>query len=128
MKSLLTILTLVFTVMFSSTSFAEWTKIGVTNNGHTHYVDFERIRKHKGFVYWWDMIDQPKPDERGILSTKAYMEGDCKLFRYRYLSISHHKKPMAGGTGDTSTYQDLRWEYPSPDSAGESKFKLVCSQ
>ena len=128
MKSLLTILTLVFTVLFSSTSFAEWTTIGVTNNGHTHYVDFERIRKHKGFVYWWDMIDQPKPDERGILSTKAYREGDWKLFRYRYLSISHHKKPMAGGTGDTSTYQDLPWEYPSPDSAGESKFKLVCSQ
>ena len=41
MKTLLTIFTLVFTVMFSSTSFAGWTKVGENVNGHTYYVDFE---------------------------------------------------------------------------------------
>ena len=128
MKSLPTIFTLVFSVMFSSTSFAEWTEVGVTSNGYTHYLDLERIRKHKGFIYWWDMIDQPKPDEKGTWSRKAYMEGDCKLFRYRYLSISIHKEPMVGGTGVTHNYDDEPWEYPPPNSAGEVKLKSVCSR
>ena len=58
MKTLLTITTLVFTLMLSSTSFAEWTE--VSNNmveQNTYFVDFERIRKVDGFVYFWDLTD-----------------------------------------------------------------------
>ena len=43
MKTLLTISILVFTVMFSSTSFAQWTKVGNNSRGDTFYIDFERI-------------------------------------------------------------------------------------
>ena len=35
---------LVGVVMFSSTSFAEWTKVGENVDGNTRYVDFERIK------------------------------------------------------------------------------------
>jgi len=52
MKTLLTIFTLIFTLMFSSSSFAGWTAIDKDAVG-TDYVDFERIRKHDGFVYYW---------------------------------------------------------------------------
>ena len=53
MKKLLFIFTLVCsTVGFSSPSFAEWTKIGENVYGTTFYVDFTRIRKHDGYVYW----------------------------------------------------------------------------
>jgi hypothetical protein len=48
--------------------------------GNTHYVDFERIKKHDGYVYWWDLTDLLKPNEYGILSGKAYKQGDCKSF------------------------------------------------
>jgi hypothetical protein len=57
MKTLLTISTLVFTVVFSSTSFAGWTKVDKNMNGNTWYVDFETIRKHDGYVYWWELGD-----------------------------------------------------------------------
>ena len=51
MKNLLTIFTLVFTVMLSSTSFAGWTK--VTEDAHaTYYVDFEGIRNRGQIIYW----------------------------------------------------------------------------
>ena len=48
MKILLTIFTLAFTLMFSSTSFAEWTEVSKNIRGDTFYVDFERIRKAMG--------------------------------------------------------------------------------
>jgi len=31
------------------------------NGANTTYVDFERIRKHGGYVYWWDLLDRLKP-------------------------------------------------------------------
>jgi len=52
MKPLLTIFTLVFTVIFSITSFAEWTMVNENERGDTYYVDSERIKKHNGHVYW----------------------------------------------------------------------------
>ena len=50
MKTVLTIFTLLFTVMFSSASFAEWTKVGENDLGDQFYFDLERIRKHDEYV------------------------------------------------------------------------------
>ena len=127
MKTLLTIFTLVFTVMFSSTSFGEWTKVSKNVDGTTFYVDFERIRKHGGYVYWWDLSDYLKPTQ-GDLSGKNYNQGDCKLFRYKTLSFSSHKEPMGGGTGKSFTYNDNDWKYPTPNSSVEQIQKIVCSR
>ena len=115
MKTLLTIFTLVFTLMFPSTSFAEWKKIASTGGGATtFYVDFERIRKHDGYVYWWDLTDYLKPTKFGHLSNKTYKQGDCKLFRFKNLSYSFHKEPMGGGTGDVQepVKKSQGWKYP----------------
>ncbi|MAH85467.1 MAG: hypothetical protein CBB68_14680, partial [Rhodospirillaceae bacterium TMED8] len=76
MKTLLTIFTLVFTVFFSTTSFAEWTKVSENVDGDSYYVDFERIRKHDGYVYFWYLSDYLKPTETGVLSAMRYHQGD----------------------------------------------------
>ena len=76
MKTLLTISTLVFTVMFSSPSYSEWTKVSVDDAGNTIYVDFERIRIHGGYAYWWVLQDYLKPNKYGILSDKSYRQVD----------------------------------------------------
>ena len=126
MKNLLLIFTLLFsTVFFSSPSYAEWTKVD-EGGGNTFYVDFERIRKHDGFVYWWELGDYLKP-QMGYLSAKSYNQGDCKLFRLKVLSYSWHKEPMGGGTGITVNIPD-NWRYPNPKSIDEYKLKSVCSR
>ena len=126
MKSLLTIFALVFTVMFSSTSFGEWTEVNETD-GNIFYVDFERIRKVDGYVYYWMLADLLKPTKQGILSSKTYNQADCKLFRFEVLSFSHHKEPMGGGAGNVNTLKQ-DWVYPTPNSVGESILKKVCSR
>ncbi|MDP7426498.1 MAG: hypothetical protein QF394_13945, partial [Rhodospirillales bacterium] len=115
--------------MFSpSTSFAEWTKVS-ENVGGTFYVDFERIRKHDGYVYFWYLIDYPEVDEYGTLSGKGYKQGDCKKFRIHMLSHSWHKEPMGGGTGDVSepVKEVQGWMYPLPNSVDEIMLKSVCA-
>ena len=129
MKTLLTISTLVLTLMFSSPSYAEWTKVSTTVEGDTFYVDFERIRKHDGYVYWWGVSNLLKPDKDGDLSYKLYHQGDCELFRFKFLSASTHKISM--GEGKSYALADEpqgKWEYPRPNSVSEDILKSVCSR
>ena len=123
-----TLLALVFSVMFTSPSFADWQKMARSTDGDIMYVDFERIRKHEGFVYFWVLTDFLKPDKYGDLSTKTYYQGDCKLFWSKDLSFITFKESMGGGTeGDPYTPPD-KWNYPSPNSASEIIMKAVCSR
>ena len=123
------ILTFLFSLMFSSPSYSEWTKITEGGaSGNTHYVDFERIRKVDGYVYYWVLTDLLKPDENGTLSGKAYVQGDCKLFRVKGLSFYSQKEPMGGGTGDSYNPENPEWDYPPPNSSMEIALKSVCSR
>ena len=121
------LLALTFTVMFSSSSFAGWTKASENVDGDIYYVDFERIRKVDGFIYWWTLTDYPKPTPFWILSQKKYRQGDCKLFRFKDLSVSFHEVPMGGGTGDVQEPVKKGWTYPPPDSDVETILKPVCA-
>ena len=96
--------------------------------GDTFYVDFERTQKHGGYVYFWQLNDLLKPVTSGYLSSKRYNQGNCELFRYKGLSWSFHKEPMAGGIGQTDNNPDKEWTYPSPNSSMEFILKTVCSR
>ena len=109
----------------SSTSFAGWKKV-ITNENGTTYVDFERIKKHGGYVYFWFLNDWLKPNKYGDLSQKGYTQGDCKIFRYKGLSGSGYKGPMGGGTVVFNNKLDKEWKYPQPDSPPETILKTVC--
>ena len=100
----------------------------VAINGDTHYVDFERIRKHGGYVYFWSLNDHLKPTKYGDFSAKMYQQGDCKLFRFKDLSISSHKEPMGVGTEKPYNPKNPEWEYPAPNSMIEIILKAVCSR
>ena len=130
MKKLLLIFTLLFsTLMFSTPSYGEWTKVSDNASGDSYYVDFERIRKHGENVYWWQLTDYPTPTKYGHLSSKIYGQGDCKLFRYKYLSDSYYNESMGRGTSaQSSNVPAMNWKYPLPDSVLEVVLNQVCSQ
>ena len=114
--------------MFSSTSSAEWTEVGWKDET-TYYVDFERIRKHDGYVYYWNLADELKPTKFGNLSSKSYEQVDCKMLRYKVLSDSYYTEPMGRGIRSASSNEpDKEWNYPSPNSVDEELLKTVCSR
>jgi hypothetical protein len=127
MKNLLLLFTLLFsTVMFSSPSYAGWTKVGTNAGGNSFYVDYEKIKKQNGYIYWWSLLDFLKPLEGRYLSHKVYTQGDCALSRFLTLSSHLHKKPMGRGNKDTSK-PPVEWRYPSPNSVNKTILKSVCS-
>jgi hypothetical protein len=129
MKNLLHIFTLIIsTVMFSSLSHADWTRVGENGSGMTFYVDFEKIIKHDGYVFWYGLINLLKPDKDGDTSYKGYRQGDCKLVRYKYLTSSFHKEPMGGGTGVTVSPKNPEWKYPNPNSVKQVVLETVCNK
>jgi len=129
MKKLLLIFTLLFTTLvFSSPSYADWTKIGTNVDGTTFYVDFDRIKKHDGYVYYWELSDYLKPFLTGDLSSKTYIQGDCKLFGMKVLSFAFHKQPMGRGSGNVRKHPIQEWRYPPPNSSGETILKSVCTK
>ncbi len=99
-----------------STSFAGWEKVADSVSEYSFYVDFERIRKHDGYVYFWVLNNFLKPNEYKNLSSKVYNQGDCKLFRIKGMSFSYHNEPMGGGTGEIGNTPLEKWFYPTPSS------------
>ena len=41
--------------MFASPAYADWEWVSENMNGTTFYVDFDRMRKNDGYVYFWDL-------------------------------------------------------------------------
>jgi hypothetical protein len=129
MTRLILLTALMFSLMFPSTCFADWTKMSENEVGDTFYVDFERIRKNGGYVYYWTMGDFLKPNHSGYLSDKVYVQADCELFRFKYLSGSFHREPMGRGSPliiDRPAKGLPPWSYPPPNSAREDLLKTVC--
>lgn len=129
MKKLILIITLFISVMFSSTSFAKWTFIIEGVEGDKFYLDFDRMRKHSGNVFIWELHDYLKPDSDATLSEKIYSEVDCEKFRTKMLSSTFHSLPMGKGTPqDFETSNLNEWNYPSPGSVGEILLEEICSR
>jgi len=121
--------------MFSSISFADWTKVSTggdreVNLGINFYVDFETIRKVDEYIYFWTLGNYLEPFE-GDLSYKSYHKGDCKIFRYKRLTASFYKEPMGKGTAkiiDLKKFpQFSEWEYPTPDTVEYAILNSVCN-
>ena len=81
----------------------------------TYYVDFERIRKHGGNVYFWSLGDFSKPSPWNHLSVIEYAQGDCKLYRRKILDWTFHRKPMGRGDGEKGKVTD-QWDSAPPNS------------
>ena len=115
------------TFIFSNVSYAEWIKIAENSSGAEYYVDFKEIRKSNGYVYYWQLTDYSKPTSSGTLSSKIYVQGDCNIFRYAYLSATFHKKSMGKGEYVEPITPNFKWTYPNPNSTKNLVLKTVCT-
>ena len=107
-----------------STSNTRWTEI-VEGRGGAFYLDYDTIKEKGEYVYYWQLIDFPKPNEIGTHSSKFYRQGDCGVSRYKTLSSSFYKQPMGEGSGRTNDEPD-EWENSYPGSIGDHFLDEVC--
>ena len=82
MKKIAILLVIIFTFLFTNTSWGEWSYVEEdVYNGDKFYYDKDRVRKNGKYIYFWTLIDFKKPIEGSrYLSTTTYVELGGKDF------------------------------------------------
>ena len=82
-----------------------------------------------GNIFVWELVDFLKPDSLGNLSAGKYIQLDCKLLRFKYLSFAFYKQPMGNGTPEVSKpiKQLQGWKYSPPNTTQEYVKKFICN-
>jgi hypothetical protein len=128
MKKLLVLVALISSLIVSSVAHAEWTKVVKAEVGDTYYVDFERIKKHSGKIYYWGLIDYLKPQTNGVMSARIYSEAECEPFRFRSLNNAFYRASMGLGTiAHINNTPNKDWIYSPPNSISETLLSAVCN-
>ena len=131
MKKITIILVIIFTFLFSNTTWGDWSYVVKGSKSQKLYYDKDRIRKSGKFIYFWELLDYLKPTEYGDLSVISYIELDCSIFRYKWLKIQFYNKSMGDGemtTDDTPKGKQGEWRYPQPDSSKEFILSIICEE
>ena len=83
-------------VLASAPAWAQWVKVGQTYAA-VHYVDPATVSKDGNLRRVWALQDMVDAGASGVMSIRALQEYDCAQDRFRYLSVTTHSRPMAGG-------------------------------
>jgi hypothetical protein len=120
------LLILLFSLLISFNSYGEWEEVGESPAGNTYYINTDTIKEHNGYVYYWVLDDYLKPDKYGDMSVKTYVQGDCGVNRFKWLSFIYYKQPMGEESVKTEEPNNTDWIYRPPESIGGGLLKYVC--
>ncbi len=128
MKKITIILVIIFTFLFSNTTWGDWSYVVKGSKSQKLYYDKDRIRKSGKFIYFWELLDYLKPTEYGDLSVISYIELDCSIFRYKRLKIQFYNKSMGEGEQTSDMIPQDEWNYPKPNSISEIMYNKICEK
>ena len=126
MKKITLLLVLIFTFLFSNTSWGEW-NYGSEGGIGKYYYDKDRVRKSVKYLYFWLLTDYIKPMD-GTLSVTNYTQLDCSIFRFTILKYQTYNKSMGEGKMTTDLTPPDKWIYPQPNSSIEVMFNEICEE
>ena len=126
MKKITILLVIIFTFLFSNSSWGDWEFVVKSVNGNKSYYDKNRLRKNGKFLYFWTLTDYLKPKTRENLSHVGHVELDCSIFRFKDLRIQTYKNSMGEGKFTYVFTPKNEWRYPQPKSSGEVLYKKIC--
>ncbi len=124
MKQLLVFTSLMFLLSPAS---ADWVKITETKRGKSFYVESNEIRVQGDGRVVVEMIDNKRPDRDGDRSIRVVREYDCKGARYKVITASYFKNPMAEGEPSMSVEGTMGWTDIDPNTPARSVLDHVCA-
>jgi hypothetical protein len=120
------LLVLLFSILISSSSYAEWKYVTTGTSGNDYYIDYQSIKKNNGYYYYYALTDLLEPDKDGDLSYSAYRKVDCKVFRTFSLSEFYYSKNMGKGKLTNNPNKNPEWRYPAPGSMTQRMISELC--
>ena len=127
MKKITLLLVIIFTFLFSTTSWGEWRLVSESVSGDKFYYDKDRIRKSGKYLYFW-MLHSLVIPIGGSSSSTQYTQLDCSIFRYKSLSIKTYKNLKGEGREVMNFDPTDKWNYPKPNSIPEIVSNKVCEE
>jgi hypothetical protein len=118
---------LVMLTLLASSAWADWAKMGETDEG-SFYIDTASVLRDGHVRQVWELTDLKQRDEGGEMSRRIRVQYDCKRGRTQVLSISTHWEPMAAGATLLSVAREGLWKEVPPETAYAAAFKLLCAQ
>ena len=120
-------------LFISATASADWVKInGLADTSPEKFIDTNAIRQSGPMNTMrrvWEITHLAKGASDKVLSTKNYMEYDCKDRRVRVLEENSFSEYLAQGENLTVTGQDNKpsnWSDIGKGSISEIIFNRVC--
>jgi hypothetical protein len=104
---------------------ADWMKVEESDKG-VRYLDPATIQKNGSFRRLWELQDLRARHPDGESSRRLLWEFDCEGNRFRGLSISTHRGPMATGETILSNSTAADWSDVPPGSAIEATLRFAC--
>ena len=129
MKKLL--FTILFLFVLNSNCKAEWTLVSIGEDTKNNiYLDFERIKKVDGNIYFLYLQNFPESQEfkfGTVWSSLSYAEADCKIHRFNNIEDHAYDQRMAKGLHlKQFKPKKKNWKNPVPNSLYDSLLKAVC--
>ena len=128
MKKITLLLVIIFTFLFSTTSWGDWSYVTGSVDGNKFYYDKDRVRKNGKYIYFWELLDYVKPSQYGDLSLTTYTELDCSIFRFKILKILSYNKSMGEGEMINDFAPKDEWKYPPPNTLIEFMYNKICEE
>jgi hypothetical protein len=126
---------LLFSILISFSSYGEWKKVAnsLINGGTDSYIEIDTIKEHNNYVYYWTLTDATKP-VWGYKSITIYMQGDCRVGRFKGLRYVGYNQSMGigvyedGGKKNIAVEGNLdEWRYPEPGYVDEILLNYACN-
>jgi len=121
------ILSLVVLALLASSAWAEWVKVGETDEGSL-FIDAASVLRDGQTRQLAELMDLKQRDEGGELSRRIRVQYDCAVGRTQVLSISTHEEAMATGKVLLSVVREGLWKEVPPGTAYETSFKMLCAK
>ena len=128
MKKITLLLVIIFTLLFSTTSWGEWELGSESVTDGKMYYDKERVRKNGTSLYFWMLHDYGRPSLDGTLSVIIYTQLDCSSLRYKDLKVQSYDKSMGEGEITSEGTPQDEWKYLQPESVTEFMYNRVCEE
>ena len=116
-------------LLFSVNGFAfNWKKVSQNKGGDTYYVDVDNLKKHYGFVYYWqldDLLEPIKSVSDSINSAIIKYKVDCGEEKQTWLNENYYSQSMGRGRIVAESSPN-KIDYPKPREVGYTVMKFAC--
>ena len=118
------IITVILTLLFSSSLFAEWILLESNTSGYDYYYENKLIYKDK-YIYYWQLSNYPKRDEHGDFSAVFFNQLDCQTRKYKWLYLKFYDQQMSNGNINAEFASD-EWDENPDNSVGALIDEYIC--